>query len=63
MNPEPRQREDYSDRQVEAARRVLVDVGQVLATFVDCLVVVGGWTPDLLLPEADEPHVGSAPVL
>ena len=62
MNPEPRQREDYSERQVAAARRVLVDVGQVLAAFVDCLVVVGGWTPDLLLPEADEPHVGSIDV-
>jgi hypothetical protein len=48
MNPEPRQRDDYSDRQVRAARRVLVDLGQVLAGFVDCLVVVGGWTPDLL---------------
>lgn len=62
MNPEPRQREDYSDRQVKAARRVLVDVGQVLAAFVDCLVVVGGWTPDLLLPDAEEPHVGSIDV-
>jgi hypothetical protein len=62
MNPEPRQREDYSDRQVKAARRVLVDLGQALAAFVNCLVVVGGWTPDLLLPEADEPHVGSIDV-
>jgi hypothetical protein len=62
MNPEPRQREDYSERQIEAARRVLVDVGQVLAAFVDCLVVVGGWIPDLLLPEADEPHIGSIDV-
>ena len=62
MNPEPRQRDDYSDRQVKAARRVLVDLGQVLASFVDCLVVVGGWTPDLLLPDADEPHVGSIDV-
>ena len=34
VNPEPRQREDYSDRQVAAARRVLVDVGQVLADFL-----------------------------
>jgi hypothetical protein len=25
---------------------VLVDVGQVLASFADCFVVVGGWTPD-----------------
>lgn len=49
MNPEPRQRNDYSDRQIEAAHRVLVDLGQVLAKFEDCLVVVGGWVPDLLL--------------
>lgn len=62
MNPEPRNEADYSERQTAAARRVLVDVGQVLASFVDCLVVVGGWTPDLLLPDADEPHVGSIDV-
>jgi hypothetical protein len=30
-----------------------------LAAFEDCLVVVGGWVPDLLLAQADEPHVGS----
>lgn len=62
MNPEPRNEADYSERQTVAARRVLVDVGQVLASFVDCLVVVGGWTPDLLLPDAEEPHVGSIDV-
>lgn len=62
MNPEPRNEADYSARQTVAARRVLVDVGQVLASFVDCLVVVGGWTPDLLLPDAEEPHVGSIDV-
>ena len=62
MNAEPRQKEDYSDRQIEAARRVLIDVGQVLASFTDCLVVVGGWVPDLLIPEAEESHVGSIDV-
>lgn len=62
MSPEPRQREEYSDRQCKAAHRVLVDVGQVLASFADCLVVVGGWVPDLLLPEAEEPHIGSIDV-
>lgn len=62
MNSEPRRREDYSPRQVEAARRVLVDLGQVLASFVECLVVVGGWTPDLLLPGAEDPHIGSIDV-
>jgi hypothetical protein len=30
MNLEPRQREDYSDRQIAAAHRVLVYLGQVL---------------------------------
>jgi hypothetical protein len=62
VNPEPRQRDDYSPRQIEAARRVRVDLGQVLAAFEDCLVVVGGWVPDLLLEQADEPHVGSIDV-
>lgn len=62
MTPEPRQREDYSQRQVGAAHRVLVDLGQVLASFKDCLVVVGGWTPDLLLPDADPQHIGSIDV-
>lgn len=62
MNPEPRHQDDYSDRQVEAARRVLIDLGQVLASFTDCMVVVGGWVPDLLIPTAAEPHVGSIDV-
>jgi hypothetical protein len=62
VNGEPRQKEDYTERQIEAARRVLIDVGQVLASFTDCLVVVGGWVPDLLLPGAEEPHVGSIDV-
>lgn len=62
MNPEPRHRDDYSARQIEAAHRVLVDVGQVLASFADCLVVVGGWVPDLLLTDAEEMHIGSIDV-
>jgi tRNA nucleotidyltransferase/poly(A) polymerase len=43
MSPEPREREDYGDRQIEAAR----------------LVVIGGWVPDLLLSSAGERHIGS----
>jgi len=42
MNLDPRNREDYDQRQVEAARRVLIDIGQVLAPFNDCMVLVGG---------------------
>lgn len=62
MTPEPRQRDDYGARQIQAAHRVLVDLGQVLASFKDSVVIVGGWTPDLLLPHADEPHIGSIDV-
>ncbi len=62
MTSEARIAEDYSPRQTEAARRVLIDLGQILASFADCLVVVGGWVPDLLLPEAIEPHAGSMDV-
>jgi hypothetical protein len=62
VSPEPRQRDDYSPRQIEAAHRVLVDVGQVLAAYRDCLVLIGGWVPDLLLEDTDEPHVGSIDV-
>ena len=62
MTLEPRQREDYSARQIAAAHRVLVDLGQVLKSFEDCLVVVGGWVPDLLMDKAEETHVGSIDV-
>lgn len=62
MSLEPRQREDYSDRQIAAARRVLVDLGQVLKSYEDCLVVVGGWVPDLLMEKTEEAHVGSIDV-
>lgn len=62
MTSEPRQRDDYGARQIKAAHRVLVDLGQVLASFKDSLVIVGGWTPDLLLSHANEPHIGSIDV-
>jgi hypothetical protein len=62
MNQEPRHHHEYDSRQTEAARRVLIDLGQILAAYHDCLVVVGGWVPDLLLPGVEDPHVGSIDV-
>jgi len=62
VKDEPRFESEYSPRQTEAARRVLMDLGQVLAAFEDCLVVVGGWVPDLLIKDAEERHVGSIDV-
>ena len=62
MSEEPHFADDYEPRQVTAARRVIVDVMQVLASFEDCLVLVGGWVPDLVIGDTDEPHIGSIDV-
>lgn len=62
MSEEPRHEDDYEPRQVEAAKRVIVDVMQVLASYEDCLVLVGGWVPDLVIAESDEAHIGSIDV-
>ena len=62
MNEEPRFEGDYSARQTDAAHRVLVDLGQVLASFKACVVVVGGWVPDLLIHDSSEAHVKSIDV-
>jgi len=63
MIQEPRSQDDYGGRETEAAHRVLLDLGQVLGSyFADGIVVVGGWVPALLLPDATEVHVGSIDV-
>ncbi len=62
MDDEPRYEADYSPRQVEAAGRALVDVMQVLASFHDCLVLVGGWVPHILIEDPNEQHIGSIDV-
>lgn len=59
---EPRFVEEYTDRKVEAAKRALVDVMQVLASYEHCLVLVGGWVPELLIHDAEVPHIGSIDV-
>lgn len=62
MSEEPRYEDDYEPRQVAAAKRVIVDVMQVLASYEDCLVLVGGWVPDLVIGGTEEAHVGSIDV-
>jgi len=62
MLDEPRTKDDYSPRQVEAAERVIVDVMQVLASFKDCIVLVGGWVPVLTIENPAVPHSKSTDV-
>jgi hypothetical protein len=52
----------YQAREVEAARRVIVELWQILGAYRDALVLVGGWVPELLLPHTKPPHTGSIDV-
>jgi hypothetical protein len=53
---------DYSADQVEAARSVLLELVRLLGEYRDDIVVVGGWVPQLLLPQHPKRHVGSIDV-
>ena len=55
-------RRDYSEELVEAARSVLLEITHLLGEYKDDIVVVGGWVPELLLPQAAEKHIGSIDV-
>jgi hypothetical protein len=48
--------------EVVAAKRVMIEVAQNLGEYADACVVVGGWVPELLLPEAEPKHTGSIDV-
>lgn len=55
-------RKDYGADAVAAARSVLIELTHLLSEYQDDLVIVGGWVPELLLPNANERHVGSLDV-
>jgi hypothetical protein len=48
--------------QVRAARALLREVCTLLDAYRDDAVLVGGWVPDVLFPDALPPHVGSVDV-
>ena len=52
-------RRDYMGDAVEAGRSVLLELTRTLGAYREHLVLVGGWVPELLLPEAEPKHVGS----
>jgi hypothetical protein len=55
-------RRNYSDEIVEAARSVQLEVMRILGEYQENIVIVGGWVPELLLPNAEEKHIGSSDV-
>jgi hypothetical protein len=49
----------YGEREVKACKAVLLELAHLLGEIRDEVVIIGGWTPALLLPQSDDPHVGS----
>lgn len=52
-------RYDYTADAVKAAKSVLIELTHLLGEYRDDIVLVGGWVPELLLPQSPIPHVGS----
>jgi len=55
-------RDDYSSREVEAAKRVMTEIWQVLGEYREAMVLVGGWIPGLLIADGSAVHTGSLDV-
>ncbi len=53
---------DYSAELVSAAKSVLLELGHLLGEYRDDIVLVGGWVPQLILPQTPKRHVGSIDV-
>jgi len=50
---------NYGEREVTACKSVLLELVHLLRGIEDHMVIIGGWTPTFLLPQSDDPHVGS----
>ena len=57
-----RERIDYTAAAVDAAKSVLIELSHILGEYRDDIVLVGGWIPELLIPQSHEAHVGSIDV-
>lgn len=52
-------RRDYTAEAVKAAKSVLIELTHLLGEYRDNIVLIGGWVPELLIPQEPRPHVGS----
>jgi len=53
---------DYSEGKIKACHSVLIELVHILGDYVDDMAIVGGWVPTLLIPNAEEVHIGSMDV-
>jgi len=52
-------RRDYTAGAVKAAKSVMIELTHLLGEYRDNIVLIGGWVPELLIPQEPRPHVGS----
>jgi len=52
-------RRDYTAEAMEAAKSVVIELTHLLGEYRDNIVLIGGWVPELLIPQEPRPHVGS----
>ena len=55
-------RQDYEMKSVQAARAVVMELTHLLAEYRENIVLIGGWVPELLCPQAEEAYIGSLDV-
>jgi hypothetical protein len=55
-------RVDYSEKAVAAAHSVLLELVHLLGEYRDSFVLIGGMVPRLLIPQAEEAHIGTLDV-
>jgi hypothetical protein len=55
-------RTSYSESATEAAKAVMLEIVRLLGEYKDDMAIIGGWVPELLLPNAQPRHVGSVDV-
>ena len=49
----------YGDVDVKACKAVLLEIVHLLGEIRDNMVLIGGWTPSFIIPQGEEPHIGS----
>ena len=52
-------RSNYGEKEVNACKSVLLEIGHLFGELRDEMVIIGGWIPTFLLPQSKEPHIGS----
>ena len=43
----------YGDRVIRATQQVLLEVFQLLEQFHESLILIGGWVPIMMIPDAE----------